>query len=134
VIADGNNVAGTLFPVMAMTIDETSTWLAILSPFHVTFWNLTGRIAGPTVPVDNCGQRPEAFFFIPETPIKPITLVLVRRNGTLTELSVSPEDQSEDFLICSGPLINAQPLVIKGTLRISAMPHICVNFKLTLKM
>jgi hypothetical protein len=114
VIPDGNEAGESLFPVMAMAIDETSSWLAILSSFHVTFWNLAQRSPGPTIPVDTGGQRPEAFFFVPEVQGRPPRMVLVRRNGTLTEFGAVSHNESEDFLICSGPIISAQPLVIKG--------------------
>ncbi|KAI9158801.1 Sterol regulatory element-binding protein [Paramyrothecium foliicola] len=113
VITDGNQVGESTFPVLAMAIDDASKWLAILSSFQITLWNLVDRKPGPSVPVDNCGQKPEAIFFLPETPSRPPKLILIRRNGTLTELEVAAGAESEDFVLCSSPLISVQPLIIK---------------------
>ncbi|KAI5461074.1 sterol-sensing domain of SREBP cleavage-activation-domain-containing protein [Mariannaea sp. PMI_226] len=98
------------FPVLAIATDDCSTWLAILSSYKAVLWNLKERKWGPQLPVDIYGQKPEAFFFNPPDESEAIpSLVLVRRNGTLTEYA--PEIcEAEDFGICRSPLICVRPL------------------------
>ncbi|KAH7318766.1 sterol-sensing domain of SREBP cleavage-activation-domain-containing protein, partial [Stachybotrys elegans] len=102
-----------LFPVLAMTIDERSRWLALLTPYRVVFWNLTDCSWGTAVAVNTGGQRPEAFFFLPSKGPGIPRLVLVRRNGTLAEVGADGH-AVQDFAICRYPLVSAQQLIIKG--------------------
>ncbi|CAK7202329.1 hypothetical protein SEUCBS139899_005051 [Sporothrix eucalyptigena] len=98
------------FPVLALTIDDDSTWLAVLSSFKVMLWNLESKEWGPSIAVDLCGQKPEAFLFTSnqKTPLGR-SLVVVRRNGTLVELWPDTEE-SLDSPICKSPLICAVSL------------------------
>ncbi|CAK7267111.1 hypothetical protein SEPCBS119000_002372 [Sporothrix epigloea] len=98
------------FPVLALAIDDESTWLAILSSSRIMLWSLESKYWGPSVAVDLCGQKPEAFFFTcsQKTPFGH-SLVAVRRNGTLVE--VWPETGETRYsLICKSPLICAVSL------------------------
>lgn len=114
VIADGEKNDEVPFPVLAMAMDGDSEWLAILSSYKVVLWNLKERRWGPTLPVDLYGQKPEAFFFTPSNQNDDIPrLVLVRRNGTLTEFAPHL-GEGEDFGVCRSPLTCVQPLVEKG--------------------
>lgn len=116
VLADGDKSDDAPFPVFAMTMDDSSRWLAILSSYKVALWNLKDRRWGPTLPVDLYGQKPEAFFFNPTNEHEVIPrLVLVRRNGTLTEF-VPETGEGEDFGICRSPLTCVRPLFEPGKL------------------
>lgn len=106
--------AGSMFPVLAIATDHESKWLAILSPFQVTFWNLADRVWGPTVAVDLFGQRPEAVFFAPRLSSEAPHLIIVRRNGTVTELFGEEGSGTEDSVISENPLICAEPLISRG--------------------
>lgn len=102
------------FPVLAMTMDNDSKWLAILSTSKVSLWNLASRSWGPSLAVDLNGPKPEAFFFGPSEAQSNIPrLLLVRRNGTLTEY-VPGAGNGEDFGLCRSPLVCAQPLYGNG--------------------
>ncbi|CAK7263178.1 hypothetical protein SEPCBS57363_000436 [Sporothrix epigloea] len=95
------------FPVLALAIDDDSTWLAILSSSKVMLWNLESRCWGPSIAVELCGQKPEAFFFTcSQRTALGHSLVAVRRNGTLVELWPDT-GESQDSLICKSPLICA---------------------------
>ncbi|KAH7152520.1 sterol-sensing domain of SREBP cleavage-activation-domain-containing protein [Dactylonectria estremocensis] len=111
VIADGGKNGEAPFPVLAMAVDSNSEWLAILSSSKVVLWNLKERTWGPTLPVNIVGQKPEAFFFTtPDQKGDIPRLVLVRRNGTLTEF-IPGNGEGADFGVCRSPLTCVQPLV-----------------------
>ncbi|CAK7211132.1 hypothetical protein SBRCBS47491_001015 [Sporothrix bragantina] len=98
------------FPVLALSIDDDSTWLAILSSFKVMLWSLESKEWGPSIAIDLCGQKPEAFFFTSnqKTPAGH-SLVVVRRNGTLAELWPDT-GEALDSPICKSPLLCAVSL------------------------
>ncbi|KIH90823.1 sterol regulatory element-binding protein cleavage-activating protein [Sporothrix brasiliensis 5110] len=100
------------FPVL-LAIDNDSTWLAILSHNNVMLWNLETKEWGLSVAIDLSGQKPEAFFFMPRQRTDLArSLVVVRRNGTLTELWVDT-GETLDSPICKTTLLSAvsfQPL------------------------
>ncbi|CAM1508510.1 Fc.00g053580.m01.CDS01 [Cosmosporella sp. VM-42] len=117
VLTDGETPDECPFPVLAMAMDDDSTWLAVLSPYRASLWNLAKRAWGPSIPVDLYGQKPEAFFFGPSEAQHSIPrLVLVRRNGTLTEF-VPDAGEGEDFGVCRSPLSCAQPLYDKDGIK-----------------
>ncbi|KFA75440.1 hypothetical protein S40288_01145 [Stachybotrys chartarum IBT 40288] len=113
-ISDASSAGESPFPVLALAVDDESRWLAILTSFRVIFWDLVTREWGPSAAVDHGGQRPEAFFFNPGISAETPNLVLVRRNGTLTELRGNLSHEMEDFAICRSPLVSARPLAMKG--------------------
>lgn len=106
------------FPVLALAIDDDSTWLAILSSYKVMLWNLESKEWGPSIAVDLYGQKPEAFFFTSNQKTALVySLVVVRRNGTLVELWADT-GESLDNPICKSPLLSAvslQPLLSSTT-------------------
>ena len=103
------------FPVLALAIDEDSAWLAILSSYQVMLWNLEGKQWGPSIAIDLCGQKPEAFFFTPNQKSPSMhSLVVVRRNGTLVELWAET-GETVNFPICKSPLVCAIPLHASAT-------------------
>lgn len=91
------------FPILAMTVDDESTWLAILSTYRVMLWSITEQKWGPSVAVDLYGSKPEAFFFGSTRKKALRSVVIVRRNGTLAEVWPDVPGSSE-HLICRSPL------------------------------
>lgn len=113
VVVDGEQSDDAPFPVLAMAIDDNSKWLAILSTYKAALWNLKDKTWGPWLSVDLYGQKPEAFFFGSPDPHTDIPrLVLVRRNGTLTEF-VPDAGEGADFGVCRSPLTCVRPLIEK---------------------
>jgi hypothetical protein len=113
VVVDGEQSDDAPFPVLAMAIDDHSKWLAILSTYKAALWNLKEKTWGPWLSVDLYGQKPEAFFFGSPDPHTDIPrLVLVRRNGTLTEF-VPDAGEGADFGVCRSPLTCVRPLIEK---------------------
>ncbi|KAJ3523583.1 hypothetical protein NM208_g12396 [Fusarium decemcellulare] len=113
VVVDGEQSDDAPFPVLAMAIDNNSKWLAILSTYKAALWNLKEKTWGPWLSVDLRGQKPEAFFFgSPDLHTDIPRLVLVRRNGTLTEF-VPDAGEGADFGVCRSPLTCVRPLIEK---------------------
>lgn len=100
------------FPILAMAVDEESTRLAILTTYRVLVWSLAEQRWGPSAAVDLYGQKPEAFFFASRKDTAR-SIVIVRRNGTLTEVWPDVPDASEHF-VCKSPLVYVVPIVEKG--------------------
>lgn len=113
-IPDGFDGGQSMFPILGMTIDDGSRWLALLSPFKVALWNLGDRSWGPSTPIDMMGQRPDAIFFAPHEGQAIPGLVIVRRNGTLFEFD-GERYAVEDYAICKSALLCAEPMVNRGT-------------------
>ncbi|EQL00945.1 Sterol-sensing domain protein [Ophiocordyceps sinensis CO18] len=95
VIASGDEAAATIFPVIAIAIDDKSKWLGLLSrpkraaraavP-NISFWNLKDRAWGATVHADSCRHRPVALFFDPSAPCHKPRALVVQHGGSLTEI------------------------------------------------
>ncbi|KAF4989182.1 hypothetical protein FGRMN_9283 [Fusarium graminum] len=112
-IANGDPSVDAPFPVLAMAIDDDSKWLAILSPYKIALWSLKGKVWGPSLSVNLQGQRSEAFFFASSDLNSDIPrLVLVRRNGTLTEYRPDAGEEA-DYGICRSALTCVRPLMGK---------------------
>ncbi|KAM0301345.1 hypothetical protein HYE67_006825 [Fusarium culmorum] len=112
-IAKGEESEDAPFPVLAMAIDDSSKWLAILSPYKIALWDLKENTWGPSLSVNLQGQKTEAFFFGSSDPKRNIPrLVLVRRNGTLTEY-IPDAGEGADYGICRSPLTCVRPLIGK---------------------
>lgn len=92
-------------PIHAMTIDDDSRWLALLSTYKVFLWDLVEQKWGPSAPVDLYGQKPEAFFFgTREKGSNNLSVVIVRRNGTMVESWPTVRDSTE-YIVCKTPLV-----------------------------
>lgn len=102
------------FPIQAMAVDSASNWLAILSTYRVLLWSISKQEWGPSAPVDLYGQKPEAFFFGPTNNNSRLSIVIVRRTGTMTEIFPDVFEHS-DHLICKSPLISAITVAEKPT-------------------
>lgn len=100
------------FPILAMAVDEESTRLAILTTYRVLIWRIPEQQWGPSAAVDLYGQKPEAFFFASRKDASR-SVVIVRRNGTLTEVWPDALDTSEHF-VCKSPLGCVVSIVEKG--------------------
>ncbi|KAI8254431.1 Sterol regulatory element-binding protein cleavage-activating protein [Colletotrichum sp. SAR11_239] len=101
------------FPVLAVATDKKSNWLALLSSRKVFIWNLQEHRWSKSVPVELNGQKPEGFFFGTPTFDYSSPLVIVRRNGTMTQIFPGSKEPME-FTICKSPLISVRPLVQKN--------------------
>lgn len=115
-ITDYDHSQEVLFPVLAMAMSEDSKWLAILSSSSIAIWSLVRRSWGPSMAVDLCGQKPEAFFFFNDDAsaedLVP-RLALVRRNGTMAELAPSI-GETQEFGVCRSPLTCVRPMIQKS--------------------
>ncbi|KAL0944064.1 srebp cleavage activating protein [Colletotrichum truncatum] len=101
------------FPILAVATDKKSNWLALLSARKVFLWNMLEHRWSLSVPVDLNGQKPEGFFFGVPTFEHPSPLVIVRRNGTMTQIFPGMREPME-FTIWKSPLISVRPLVQKS--------------------
>lgn len=74
------------FPILAICMEDEFHWLALLTIDRVLLWNLVDHRWGPPVKVEPYRHKPEVFFFGNDdcTTIPP--LILVRRDGIITEL------------------------------------------------
>lgn len=121
VVADGNDTELCPFPILAMSVDDTCTWLALLSTSQVSFWNLQEHRWGGSVPLESTSQRPAAFFFESRSYTDKPTIILVHHNGTLVELTSGAQIASSVTSICPEPLALARVLFRKSKLG-SVMP------------
>lgn len=106
------------FPILSMAVDEDSTRLAILTTYQVLFWSITEQQWTSSVAVDLNGQKPEAFFFASRKEDLR-SVVIVRRNGTLSEVWPKVHETTDHF-ICKSPLGCVVPIAEKGK-------HLCTN-------
>ncbi|KJZ75524.1 hypothetical protein HIM_04987 [Hirsutella minnesotensis 3608] len=101
IIAKGDEMATTIFPVIAMTIDDSSTWLVLLSKpkraLHpkISFWSLRNRSWGSSVWASSCTQRPVALFFDPSASYNNPVLLIVQQDGAMSAIS------AKDSIECS---------------------------------
>ncbi|KAI1849457.1 hypothetical protein JX265_012706 [Neoarthrinium moseri] len=95
----GNNEVDIIFPILAMCIDDDSRWLALLMTGTVLFWDLQKQQWGPSVPVEPFRHRPEAFLFAAGEAEAVHPVLLLRRDGTMTE--IRPEKGETDSYLVS---------------------------------
>ncbi|KAG5979928.1 hypothetical protein E4U55_004621 [Claviceps digitariae] len=111
VVADGNDSDKCPFPVLSIAIDDTSTWLALLSASRVAFWNLNTQMWAGSVLLDTLNRRPAAFFFNHKTDSGHPTIALVYHNGSLVEVAADGSVASKTTVICAEPIILARTLI-----------------------
>ncbi|KAK4449133.1 sterol-sensing domain of SREBP cleavage-activation-domain-containing protein [Podospora aff. communis PSN243] len=97
------------FPVWGMAVDDSSKQLALVSVNSVFLWDIEQRQWGAHDRIELDGARPKAVFFNPKKDAPP-SLVVVRRNGIMTELYPG-HDRSSDYVVCKTPLVLAVPFV-----------------------
>ncbi|KAL3427900.1 srebp cleavage activating protein [Phlyctema vagabunda] len=97
------------FPILSLAIDGDSNWLAVLSAKgKVILWNIPEKRWGPVMDVELKGKMPVAFFFGYDQTDVINPVVVVRHNGTMTELHMET-GVSNDLQICRSPLVVVQP-------------------------
>ncbi|KAI1266489.1 sterol-sensing domain of SREBP cleavage-activation-domain-containing protein [Xylariaceae sp. FL1019] len=74
------------FPILAMAIEDEFHWLALLTVDRVILWNLVDLRWGPSIKVEPFRHKPEVFFFGNDDCVTIPPLILVRRDGVITEL------------------------------------------------
>jgi hypothetical protein len=96
------------FPVLAITIDRDSNWLAILSAKDRVFlWNIPERRWGPSMQVELRNRAPVAFCFGFHKVELINPLIVVRHNGLMSELHVET-GESRELQICRSPLVTVR--------------------------
>ncbi|KAG5995758.1 hypothetical protein E4U54_002780 [Claviceps lovelessii] len=110
VVADAKDSERCPFPILSIAVDDTSTWLALLSASRVSFWNLNKQIWAGFVLLDPLNRRPAAFFFNHKTDAAKPTVVLVYHNGSLIEHAADGSVGSKTTVICAEPIILARTL------------------------
>lgn len=101
------------FPILHMAIDDTSTWLALLSTSRVSFWNLRHRVWGGSVHLETAAQRPAAFFFNPALEVGVPEIVVVHHNGTIVELTAGKPDDTVITSVFGEQVVMARHLIRK---------------------
>ncbi|KAI0977400.1 sterol-sensing domain of SREBP cleavage-activation-domain-containing protein [Xylaria arbuscula] len=74
------------FPILAICIEDELNWLALLTVDRVLLWNLADLQWGPSIKVEPYRHKPEVFFFGNDDCSTIPPLILVRRDGVITEL------------------------------------------------
>ncbi|KAI1155716.1 sterol-sensing domain of SREBP cleavage-activation-domain-containing protein [Nemania diffusa] len=74
------------FPILAICIEDEFHWLALLTVDRVLLWNLAELRWGPWIKVEPYRHKPEVFFFGNDDCAAIPPLILVRRDGVITEL------------------------------------------------
>lgn len=109
----GSDTAQIVFPILAMCIDDDSRWLALLMTKTVLLWDLQECQWGPTIDVADHGHRPEAFFFAAQEIEGVHPVILLRRNGIMTE--IKPEKLATvSYEISEGALVSVGALIEKA--------------------
>ncbi|KAH6649146.1 sterol-sensing domain of SREBP cleavage-activation-domain-containing protein [Truncatella angustata] len=106
----GNDQVKIVFPILAMCIDDDSRYLALLMTRTVVMWDLQECRWGPSTAIEPFRHRPEAFFFAAQESEGVHPVLLLRRDGTMTE--IKPEKgETESYLITDGTLVSVGALV-----------------------
>ena len=102
------------FPILSLCIDSESRWLALLTTDHVALWNLVDHVWAPAIEIETQRHKPEAFFFGYEEQSTIPPVVLVQRNGTLTELRPDSKGMSSLNITEGRVLVSASSLAGTG--------------------
>jgi len=106
VLGMDNEAPEITFPILALCIEGESQWLALLTVDRVLLWNLADRRWGPSIMVDSHRHKPEVFFFGNDDCCTIPPLILVRRDGVVTE--IRPERQeSSSYAIPEGSVVTS---------------------------
>ncbi|KAB5575950.1 sterol-sensing domain of SREBP cleavage-activation-domain-containing protein [Coniochaeta sp. 2T2.1] len=114
VMSDPDRPEDNPFPILAMAVSHDSNWLALLSPQKVLLWNLWEQKWGKSMPVDLGGHRVELLLFTDKRRSAIPTIVVVKRNGVMLEVSFD-EDEVSEYLVCKTPLVCAVPMKEKSS-------------------
>lgn len=109
-----------LFPVLGLAIDASTTTLAIVGSSQVRYWSLQERNWLGTVAIEELPQKPELVFFDSVASEDEKSLIIVRRDGSLTEILETLDNYSPvDVRICSVPVVSARQMLSKGVLNMN---------------
>ncbi|KAI1753469.1 sterol-sensing domain of SREBP cleavage-activation-domain-containing protein [Xylaria castorea] len=86
VLGEQKNSPRIPFPILAICIEDEFHWLALLTIDRVLLWNLMDLRWGPSIKVEPYRHKPEVFFFGNDDCSNIPPLILVRRDGVVTEL------------------------------------------------
>lgn len=103
-----------LFPILGIAVDADSKWLAIMSVTQIRLWSLTEYAWSEPIAMGSGSHNPEVFCFHPRSTQKTPRLVIVRKDGTLTDVSVIGDDRRHEAGVCHGQLLTARSLTYKG--------------------
>lgn len=114
VLGDGDDSSDIPFPVLAVCIDEESHWLALLTSRQVLLWDLVEHQWGPTIMSEPCRHKPESFFFTGDETTTIPPLLLVRRDGVITELRADRTEPSSYRFTEESTIVSVGSLAEKG--------------------
>ncbi|EGX92551.1 Sterol regulatory element-binding protein cleavage-activating protein [Cordyceps militaris CM01] len=103
-----------MFPILGIIVDVESQWLAILSMTQIRLWNLAEYAWREPVPLESGNHNPEVLCFHPRSTQNIPRLVIVRKDGTLTDVSLVGDDRRRGTTVCEGQLLTARALIYKG--------------------
>ncbi|OAA45255.1 Sterol regulatory element-binding protein cleavage-activating protein [Beauveria brongniartii RCEF 3172] len=108
-LSDGHG----LFPILGIAVDAESKWLAIMSTSQIRLWNLSEYKWGESIPMESGSHNPEVFCFHAASTLEIPRLVVVRKDGTLTDVSMVGNDGRREATVCDGQLLTARSLIHK---------------------
>lgn len=114
------------FPLLAMTIDDTAKWVALLSASgKVLLWDISRRRWGPSSVVELDKRKPVLFNFRAIRPDTIASVILVRASGLMTEIVFSQDGlpESNNIQLCKSPLVIAKPFWDGGMFSLSHYPQ-----------
>ncbi|KAI5859485.1 sterol-sensing domain of SREBP cleavage-activation-domain-containing protein [Durotheca rogersii] len=114
VLGEDEDSSSIPFPILAMCIEEESHWLALLTSNRVLLWNLADFRWGPTIEFEADRHKPEAFFFVPDDSMAIPGLLLIGRDGIITELSTVRTEPSSYLLAGEGAIVSVGALAERG--------------------
>jgi hypothetical protein len=103
------------FPILAICIEDEFHWLAILTVDRVLLWNLADLRWGPSIKVDPYRHKPEVFVFGTDDCVTIPPLILVRRDGIITELRPALGESSSYAIPEESVITSVDALAEKGT-------------------
>ncbi|TQV99112.1 Sterol regulatory element-binding protein cleavage-activating protein [Cordyceps javanica] len=103
-----------LFPILGIAVDTESKWLAIMSMTQIWLWHLVDHAWSEPIQLNSGSHTPEVFCFHPESSQKNPRLVIVKKDGSLTDVSVVGNDCRRGSTACQGQLLTARALIYKG--------------------
>ncbi|KAM3545610.1 hypothetical protein ARSEF1564_001425 [Beauveria bassiana] len=103
-----------LFPILGIAVDAESKWLAIMSTSQIRLWNLSEYKWSDSIPMESGSHNPEVFCFHPGSTLEIPRLVIVRKDGTLTDVSMVGDNRRREAAVCDGQLLTARSLIHKG--------------------
>lgn len=102
-----------IFPILAMTIDSNARWLAVMSTAQLRVWNMEDYVWDEPMPIESASHKPEVFCFHPDSTQQKQRLVIVRKDGTLMDMTTGRDGHRIESLACEGQLLMARPLTLK---------------------